>query len=260
MNMPSINPYLSQAGQIQSGWSGDTLNAFNSQQNNDLMNLQNQQTQVLGNGGYGYTAGGGNDTGNPVYSQNPWAQSAGPGWGQGGDEGAPGYNPYQTASAYKVSGYSPVMTTQYENTQGIDPSQLSSWDPTVVGAAINLNNYQNQNGLNPYYGQTVTGAQSPAAASGLNQSGGGGAALNYPTTANQYGIGSQSAAAPSAPQSPALNPSNAPTPSASPSIASSPYQGQTQSFYQSQGNAAPLNSSTGFNPWSLTGEANSRVQ
>jgi hypothetical protein len=183
------NPYADQIAQNGQAWSGDQGNAWAgvNQANLNMVGLQNQQQSVLGDGGFGFTAGGGNDTSGSDYGRQVF---------------------------------------------GASPSQYNPWSgPSNMGVA--------------------PGAMTPQAPTGTNSS--------YPTYTNSMGIGTgggqsgMSSGVMSGMSSPAQ--SNAPTPQMAPTP--NPTSNAQQNSMDS---SSPLSDATrGFNPWSLTGEANARV-
>lgn len=220
----TANPYLDQYSTQMSQWGGDSALAFNGQNSNNLGTLQQQQTQLLGNGGVGYTAGGGNDTSGSNFSQaNPWAVSS-----QGQS------NPIQD-----------LAQTQTNNQSAYTPPSDvsgSASSPGLYSAHVMGSGYGGANSYPTYPNQYSLGSQTGM---GGMPNGTDGGSLGTTPGGGQYGAAStfnSGAFQAIEPQKSSAN----------------PYQGDAQAYYPS--NSGPMPSSTtGFNPWSMTGEANSRI-
>ena len=313
------NPYLTQAASAENQAGLNSYNAWNGVQQGqtNLQALQQQQTQLLGNGAYGYEAGGGNDTGTGGYF-NPWSTIQVQNAGQASNPNLPNYNPNTSnlggAPGYALSGYAPAYSSSYINTSFLpDPSTLEN-DPT--GAAYNpgtpgtpaipatpdsgfFNSVPGTNAVLATPGTPATGdpnsfltaensflAANPGAnlndptanfmggnqptgyAATGNATAGTGAAASmpasatssaasssYPTYPNSAGVGTQNASAVTTPQAPTAPSVGSPTVLQQTGAVSNPGM-STQQQAQTQVQA---NTTQGMNPWSLTGEANSRV-
>lgn len=179
------NPYSDLANSYTSMYSGDSgaaLNGSNSAALN-LAGMQNQAQSMAADGGSGYTAGGGNDTGGSSFgnAQNPNANP----WGQ-------------QLQVMAQASAPPVSTAT--STTGTDSSYPTFSNSMGIGSGT----------------------------------GTGGASITSPvsTVGQSSGVG----------LTPVTNPS-----------------GNSEQNTDNASNA--LNDTTrGFNPWSLQGEANSRVQ
>lgn len=265
----TANPYLTQYSQLMSGWGGDPYAAYMAQNSQVPGQLQTEQQQLLGNGGFGYVAGSGNDQtgssyGNSLFAQNnpmpsnPWAlggtsptQSTGQGFWDPSQEWAPqganmaGYNGLQL-----VAGIGPQ---DYMSTADEIPQQ------TAMANAGEPGYFEGQNWVN-----------SPSTPSSTTPGGTGtiAAQSSYPTYSNQYGLGTGTGTSTASTSSggvatPQPNSGAPQVPGAAfmtmgpgggvgtPTVpTSTPQTGQLDA-------SQPLNATTGFNPWSLQGEANS---
>ena len=160
------NPY-GQYAAAMSGFGGDqsaALAGTGSAQNN-LLGLQTQQQQLVGDGGNGYTVGNGNDTTGSNYgnslsaNSNPWSQMSMPSQ-PAGLMGSNGTGVTPTSSTSSTSASYPT----YPNSSGIgsgtggQPSMTQSFASSNVpsGGANNSNAVQSSapqattTGFNPW--------------------------------------------------------------------------------------------------------------
>lgn len=258
----SSNPYLDQANQLSSGWAGDPYAAYSAQNSTAAAALQNQQQQILGNGGVGYIANGGNDQsgssfGNARYNatHSPWA-SINPG-------NANSQNGQNTGGAVDPS--NPLTALQNPNATNLVgyngatllPGQST---PYLTQVQENANIAANQaSGINGYYeGQQWVNTPTPSSSTpGLTGTVATPASSTYPTYSNSYGLGTQSGNSAASTAAPAVAAPTTTSMSAF-SAPSTPSLGQGNSAVSApQGTSSPITATTGFNPWSLSGEANS---
>ena len=129
----TANPYMDQYAQAMQGFAGDQSAAISGmgQGQANLLGLQTQQQQLVGNGGQGYTMQGGNDTSGSAWGnmQNPQSNP----WSSPTPSAAPSIGSPPVASGYPT----------YPNSAGIG-NQIGSAapSPTSFGAPATMSTPQ----------------------------------------------------------------------------------------------------------------------